>query len=473
MLVETTSLGFSAMEIPDLIAGLMYGLTTENHLLEIESCYEGGVSIDQYVKDGIADLHKGGADWELQAVLEFGLAALNVPVALHTCESMGDDLKAIEGWGSIFKHPEQLTTTVTKNYLLHRKAITADIGTLKTNFAAHEYFKAGVDIANLLEVAIGPITVTPTMYGVESNDLMMIPDFIAGFFYGFTEVNNLTEIEACYAGGKLDVALFDNAFKDLENGQIIAACKALSVAMDQLSQEVSACKLTSMSADVIALEQWAAIFKSPTKLITTVGTHYELHKRGIHKDITTEKGDFATGKYFDAGVETADILELLLGPVEPKPKGVEAPSFTITEIPDFVAGLLYGWTGDNNLTELEACWTSDLPIMDDFRTSLVDLAGGNIIKAVKQFEKAIFNLQTAMVPCHQMQDDIAAIDAWAAMFKEPAHLLEVVGTHWELHKRGIKKDIALDKEEFAAGEYFKAGETTADAITLLLGKVQA
>lgn len=72
--------------------------------------------------------------------------------------------------------------------------------------------------------------------------------------------------------------------------------------MDALSAEVSACKLTSMAGDITALEQWAAIFKSPTKLIETLGTHYELHKRGIHNDITLEKTDFATGEYFKAGV---------------------------------------------------------------------------------------------------------------------------------------------------------------------------
>ena len=146
--------------------------------------------------------------------------------------------------------------------------------------------------------------------------------------------------------------------------------------------------------------------------------------------------------------------------------------FTAMEIPDFVAGLLYGWTKENNLSEIEACWTRDLPIIQDLHTSLDDLFHGHIIHAIESFEKAVYNLQTAMVPCHNMQDDIAAIDAWAAMFKEPAKLLEVVGTHWELHKRGIKKDIEADKVDFAAGEYFKAGEATADAFTLLFGKVE-
>ena len=70
-----------------------------------------------------------------------------------------------------------------------------------------------------------------------------------------------------------------------------------------------------------------------------------------------------------------------------------------------------------------------------------------------------------------MQDDVAALKAWSAMFKEPAHLLEVVVTHWELQKkRGIKANIAETEANFAAGEYFKAGEATADAFTLLFGK---
>ena len=77
-----------------------------------------------------------------------------------------------------------------------------------------------------------------------------------------------------------------------------------------------------------------------------------------------------------------------------------------------------------------------------------------------------------MEPSYAMQYDVAALKAWSAMFKEPAHLLEVVGTHWELHKRGIKADIAETEADFAAGEYFKAGEATADAFTLLFGKVE-
>ena len=32
-------------------------------------------------------------------------------------------------------------------------------------------------------------------------DAMAVPDFVAGFVYGMTGDNQLTEIEACYEGG--------------------------------------------------------------------------------------------------------------------------------------------------------------------------------------------------------------------------------------------------------------------------------
>ena len=72
---------------------------------------------------GITDLKHGGWDFEIQAILEFGLAALNAPIALKTCEGMGPDIKAIESRATIFTNPAQLTATVTKHYALHRKAI--------------------------------------------------------------------------------------------------------------------------------------------------------------------------------------------------------------------------------------------------------------------------------------------------------------------------------------------------------------
>jgi hypothetical protein len=121
------------------------------------------------------------------------------------------------------------------------------------------------------------------------------------------------------------------------------------------------------------------------------------------------------------------------------------------------------------LTEFDACWTSDLPIVGDLRSAGEELLGGHYIKSVELFEKAVFNLQVAMEPCHHMQDDLDKIRAWSVMFKEPALLLEVVSLHWELNKTTIMKDIETTESDWVAGEYFKSGESTAAAFTLLFG----
>lgn len=93
------------MAIPDFVAGLMYGLTMDNNLDLIEHCWTAGTVVDEDLMIGIQDLHHGGLDWEIQAILEFGLAALNLPIALKTCEGMGPDIKAIESWATIFTNP--------------------------------------------------------------------------------------------------------------------------------------------------------------------------------------------------------------------------------------------------------------------------------------------------------------------------------------------------------------------------------
>ncbi len=94
---------------------------------------------------------------------------------------------------------------VSKNFLLHKRAVKADIADAKAAWALHKYFSAGVTCADIADILIGPITpVYPTMYNmneaVANFDAMSIPDFIAGFIYGMTGDNDLEEIEACYQG---------------------------------------------------------------------------------------------------------------------------------------------------------------------------------------------------------------------------------------------------------------------------------
>jgi len=109
------------------------------------------------IETGIADIKKGGWDNDTQAALQFGLAALQIPQSLSTCEGMDSDIAAIESWATIFTDPAKLSKTLAKHYAFHKAEIQTDITTLETDWDAQSYFQAGDDLAALMTVAVGPI----------------------------------------------------------------------------------------------------------------------------------------------------------------------------------------------------------------------------------------------------------------------------------------------------------------------------
>lgn len=101
-----------------------------------------------------------------------------------------------------------------------------------------------------------------------------------------------------------------------------------------------------------------------------------------------------------------------------------------------------------------------------------DVLAGDLVKALMLFRKAYNSLQVALMPCKNMQNDLAALKAWAYVFEEPAHLGEVLTNHW-LHYGGeIKASIGQTSTNWNSGLFFESGEASAEAFTLLFGQVE-
>lgn len=93
-----------------------------------------------------------------------------------------------------------------------------------------------------------------------------------------------------------------------------------------------------------------------------------------------------------------------------------ASAFDAMSIPDFIAGFIYGMTGDNDLTEIEACYQGGESIVTDTQTALADFEAGNFVKGLKDAGAVWTELHTAMATCQGMGDDIAEIEAWGQIF---------------------------------------------------------
>jgi len=449
----------------DFVAGFMYGMTGDNHLTEIEACYQGGQLMTQEVEAGIADIKKGGWDNDTQAALQFGLAVLQIPQALNTCKGMDDDIAAIEAWAQIFTDPTKLAATVSKHYLLHKKQIQTDITTLETDWDAHLYFQAGEDLAALMTLAVGPITPTPAELNMTA---MAVPDFIAGFIYGMTGDNDLTEIEACYQGGDLMVKEVEAGIAAIKKGgwdNYTQAALYFSLAALQIPQALSTCE--GMDDDIAAIEAWGQIFEDPTKLAATVSKNYLLHKKKIEGDITQMETDWDSQLYFNSGEDFAALCTVAIGPITP----TEITLPPINMVPDFVAGLIYGFTGDNHLDEMQTCMKDGDALVKDAEKVLADIKGFHVVQAVEDFGTIIWALPDAVAGCEGMDDDIAAIEQWATIFKQPTKLAKIVSKNWLFHGPEVKKDLAAQKTAWAAQNYFEAGQDAAKVIVDLVGPV--
>ena len=70
---------------------------------------------------------------------------------------IGDDIKQIELWLSIFVHPNYLGAALAEAVEFHRDELKTEIIQLSTDFNNTAWFDVGKDFAMLLETAIGPV----------------------------------------------------------------------------------------------------------------------------------------------------------------------------------------------------------------------------------------------------------------------------------------------------------------------------
>jgi len=233
---------------------------------------------------------------------------------------MADDVTSIKTWLAQFKDIPALIERVSKHALVHMKGIKKDIAAEKADWDAGNYFKAGADIADAVTLALGPMSesIKPAnrayLTEFEKNGLFHeITHILAGFIYGMTKDNHLTEIEACYCGGTEMEHEIMKGIQDFKNGgwdNITQGVLEIALAALQLPQELHTCE--NMGDDLAAIGAWGKNFTDIKSLVPTVTKHFLFHKAEIEADISVLKTDLSSEEYFMVGVEAAEIATTLL-----------------------------------------------------------------------------------------------------------------------------------------------------------------
>ena len=117
-------------------------------------------------------------------------------------------------------------------------------------------------------------------------------------------------------------------------------------------------------------------------------------------------------------------------------------SIDLLAVPDFIAGFIYGFTSENHMRELEMCYNGGTDLLDDVQIALTDIKDGAFLHGLEDIGHVLNHVPDTIANCKNIDDDLAGIEAWASIFKEPVKLAEEAGKNWLVHQRKIKADIA-------------------------------
>merc|ERR1711893_392105 len=84
---------------------------------------------------------------------------------------------------------------------------------------------------------------------------------------------------------------------------------------------------------------------------------------------------------------------------------------------------------------MQACYAGTQPLFNYVSNALQDIEHLHLVKALKNLEAFVYHFQMDVAPCTHMGDDVAAIEQWAAQFKNPTSLISSATKHYLFHKK--------------------------------------
>jgi phage regulator Rha-like protein len=223
------------------------------------------------------------------------------------------DVKDIENYfGQYINDRSKLEKKIAEALALHHKKVEADIATIKSDFDSGDYKGSGATAADLLELVLGPVE-QPSMEGLPP--VSALPEFVEGFATEFYKVNNLTDPK-CIAMFEGDFADVTTAIADLKSGDIKGAVASLTAWVATVQPDLQKCEAAVLPELKDIENYFGQYINDRSKLEKKVAEALALHHKKVEADIATIKSDFDSGDYKGSGATAADLLELVLGPVE-------------------------------------------------------------------------------------------------------------------------------------------------------------
>ena len=141
---------------------------------------------------------------------------------------------------------------------------------------------------------------------------------------------------------------------------------------------------------------------------------------------------------------------------------------------EFVAGIIDGLIGKNDLPEIQKCLSDSTNLDQDIEKAISDFSKGDgpdIIKGVEAIGRIVQELPVDLQDCGDIQGDINRIEKWATIFEHPETLVETILANAIKNHEAVITDAGKIVSDFSAGNFAQSGSDVGDILVLLLGPV--
>ena len=143
-------------------------------------------------------------------------------------------------------------------------------------------------------------------------------------------------------------------------------------------------------------------------------------------------------------------------------------------VEQFVAGLIMGFVGKDDLPEIQACLTNAASLEAEITNAVSDFSKGDlndIIKGIEEVGQIIKELPEDLQTCQDIDSDIAKIEAWAKIFTDPTKLVITLTKNLLSNWKQVSADVSKVETDWSADNFYDAGDDIASILVLSLGPV--
>merc|ERR1719266_1387196 len=138
-------LGISALDVVELIDGVLVGALEAEHVDNLETCIKDINPLVTHITTAVQDFEDGSFHKIAAGIDELGHFISQVATTMEDCEKIvtGDDVTKLKNMGEAFLHPKKLLFDSMKHVLLNGVSIYDDIKAAGKDLDDGKYEEAG------------------------------------------------------------------------------------------------------------------------------------------------------------------------------------------------------------------------------------------------------------------------------------------------------------------------------------------